>query len=108
VTALSDVLDSLVGQAGVFMMAGVTYLVARMTNKQLRQIHTLVNSNLTSSIESELHATNALVQTMEDHMGELTTAERATLEAAKVKVVELHATLNDRLTQTATANRQAK
>jgi mannitol-specific phosphotransferase system IIBC component len=88
---------------------------AETQGRKLDQIHTLVNSNLTAAMESELGAHKAglvLMQEMVDLKrlsGKSPSAE--SLEAIKItgaKVAELRAQLDDRIKQTVVANKEAK
>jgi hypothetical protein len=84
---------------------------AALTNGKLDQIHTLVNSNMTAAMQSELDATVALLDTLREVValneaaGRQPTAEAVgRIDAMQKKVDELSANLTDRLKQTAAAN----
>jgi hypothetical protein len=84
---------------------------AATTNGKLDQIHTLVNSNMTAAMQSELDATVALLDTLREVValneaaGRQPTAEAVgRIDAMQTKVDELSANLTDRLKQTTAAN----
>jgi len=88
---------------------------AQDQGKKLDQIHTLVNSNLTAAMESELGAHSAALVLMQEIVdlkrlsGKSPTAQ--SLEAIKItsaKVAELRAQLDDRIKQTVVANQESK
>lgn len=81
--------------------------VAEVTIAKLDDIHTLVNSNMTSAMQGELDATVAMlvlmkeVVTLRKDAGKRTSASSAAaIKAAETKIAELRAQLEDRLKQT--------
>jgi hypothetical protein len=83
--------------------------------KGQKQIHTLVNSNLTASMRRELDATvrelagmNELVAVKRKLGDEPSEATLTTIKVTEETIRELTATLNDRNTQTLIADRNLK
>jgi hypothetical protein len=85
---------------------------ARDTHGQLREIHTLVNSNMTAAMQNELNAVKERIVTVLENIdlkeaaGRDATQERALITAMELQVRELQATLTDRLHATDTAAAQ--
>lgn len=84
-----------------------------VTNAKLDQIHTLVNSNMTAAMQSELDATKRELAMMNEVIDLKKAAGRpptqdvlSTLEITKAKISELEAQLADRLKQTKLAETQ--
>lgn len=84
---------------------------AEKANAKLDVIHTLVNSNMTAALQSEMDATTRELAMMREVVelkraagSDPTTEVLAAIEATKMKLGELAATLADRLA----ANEQAK
>lgn len=76
------------------------------TQSQLRQIHTLVNSDMTAARQGELDQTRVSLillrklATVAEHAGrEATEEERAAIDATEKRIKELEAILADRLAQ---------
>lgn len=88
---------------------------AEIVDAKLNQIHTLVNSNLTAAMESELSAHKAnralLVEAVEAKQALGQDPDEETLgmiNTVKVKIAELEAKLRDRMRSTAEANEYDK
>lgn len=86
---------------------------AKITNSKLDVIHTLVNSNMTAALQSEVDATRAQVILMKEVIGlRVDAGQRPDSDAVKTlavlesKVAELDANLKDRLEQTKIADAQ--
>jgi hypothetical protein len=80
---------------------------------QLRQIHTLVNSNLTASMKGELEATMAKLVVLRKLAGRdlrdniiVSATDKKEITDTERRVNEMTATLNERLKQTETAEKQ--
>lgn len=86
---------------------------AALTDKKLDQIHVLVNSSMTASMQAELDATTRVLALLRQVVVLHTAAGRppagealATIEATEHKVSELRTALSDRLSQTQIAEQQ--
>jgi hypothetical protein len=86
---------------------------AKTANGKLDVIHTLVNSNMTAAMQSELDATTRELAMMNEVVAlkkaaghEPTPETLAALEATQQRVTELRSSLEERLEQTELAERQ--
>lgn len=86
---------------------------AEITNGKLDQIHTLVNSNMTEALQSELDSVRAQLAMMRELITfkvaqgvEPSEETAATLKALEIKAQKLAANLKDRLEQTKIADAQ--
>lgn len=84
------------------------------TQGQLRQIHTLVNANLTQAQQQELDATRAMYASMQEVVGlkrklgaEPSPEALEALEVARARIVQLSRDVAHRIEQTEVGERQA-
>jgi hypothetical protein len=87
----------------------------KTTNTKLDEIHTLVNSNMTESMQAELAATVRELATLQEvvHLKESTGQSpsddtRVAIQVAKGRIAELRAVLADRLAQNGTSEEAVK
>lgn len=95
-------------------VAAAAAAAATTTTGQLDQIHVLVNSDRTSSLASELAATELALVSMREivdlkrALGQQPAADAATvIELTEARIAELRAQLSDRRRQTEVADAQA-
>lgn len=92
-------------------VAKQTTEVFRVTSGKLDQIHELVNSNMTASIEDQLTANEQLLAVLKEMAllrGDVSPEARRTIAAAETRVSELRTRVADRLHATKVADKQAE
>ena len=101
VTGIVSVIGIAIGAvAGIFQIRKLQQ-EGRNANKKLEVIHTLVNSTLTASIESDLAATRHYLTTMEKLTDELKNTGQAVPPETAAAMAEAHAKIDSRTQQIA-------